>query len=214
MNKLFCLKTIMLGFMALIAVPSKAQTGNQVVSLTLDSPGSFTQGGFYVGPYNLTVATHFESLVCDDFVDEISVGEEWNANVYTFSDLSQTKYATAGLQSYGQAAWLYEEGLLNPSRWGDINYAIWAVFNPIPAEASGGWTAGSSNWLATAQQQTFTADEFPNIDIYTPTQLTGANAPQEFLGDPANSSSAIPEPSSLELMLSGLIAVMLLRRKR
>lgn len=180
-----------------------------LVEMTFVNPGALAQGGFYVGPYDFTVGSQPKSLVCDDFTAHISVGDKWNANVSTFSDLSQTKFAAAGLQSYGEAAWLYEQGLLHANAWGDIQYAIWAVFNPAPVVASSGWTDGSANWLATAQQQTYTANEFPGISIYTPTQLSGG--PQEFIGStgglPPLGLLAVPEANILLLVGAGLMVV-------
>ena len=196
--------------------PSGPAAAN-LVDVTLNSAGPLAQGGEYVGPYNFTVASQFTKLVCDDYIDRISYGETWKANVYTFNDLSQTKYTAAGLQSYGQAAWLYEEGLLHPDAWGDIHYALWAVFNPTAVIGSAGWTAGSANWLATAKQQTYTANEFPSISIYTPTQLDGSGAPQELIGGTGTPPSgagvaAVPEPN-IGLMLGlGLLGVGVVRR--
>ena len=191
------------------AVPATAS----LVEITFVSPGALAQGGFYVGPYNFTVDSQSKSLVCDDFIDHITAGESWNANVYTFSDLSQAKFAPAGLQSYGEAAWLYEEGLLHTNAWSDIQYAIWAVFNPDPVKASSGWTTGSSNWLATSQQQAFTANEFHGIKFYTPTQLT--NGPQELIGGtigiPPIGLFAVPEVKFPLLVGAVLMLVLWLR---
>ena len=209
--------TVAILFMAVVW-PNRPAAAN-LVDVTLNSAGPLAQGGEYVGPYNFTVANQFTKLVCDDYIDRISYGETWKANVYTFNDLSQTKYSSAGLQSYGQAAWLYEEGLLHPDAWGDIHYALWAVFNPATVIGSAGWTAGSANWLATAKQQTYTANEFPGISIYTPTQLDGAGAPQELIGGTGIPSigagagvAAVPEPN-IGIMLSlGVLGVGVMRR--
>jgi len=176
-----------------------------LVQMTLNNSGSLIQGNTYVGPYSFTVGSQSASLVCDDFNSEVWAGESWNANAYTFSDLSHTKCAAAGLQKYGEAAWLYEKGLLQPGAWGNIQYAIWAVFNPTTVEASAGWTTGSSTWLTAAQQQTFTADEFPGITIYTPTDLT--SGPQEFIG-----GYEVPETSSSILLFGlGLVGIVAMR---
>jgi len=182
-----------------------------LVDVTFNGPGSLAQGGVYVGPYNLTLDNQLTKLVCDDFTDEVSAGEKWIANVYNFSNLSQTKYAAAGARAYDQAGWLYEQGLLNPNQWGDIHYALWAVFNPTATEASGGWTAGAANWLATAEHQTFTANEFNGLSIYTPTQLSGSGAPQEFIGG-TPTIVAVPEPNVGMLLGLGLLGGIVWRR--
>ena len=182
-----------------------------LVDMTFSSPGPLSQGGFYVGPYNFTVDNQSTKLVCNDFTDEVSAGEKWTANVYTFNDLSHTKFASEGLKTYSEGAWLYEQGLLNPGQWGDIQYALWAVFNPTSTKASSGWTAGSANWLATAEQQTFTANEFNGLSIYTPTQLSGSGAPQEFFGG-TPTIVAVPEPNVGMLLGLGALGVIVVRR--
>jgi len=187
-----------------------------LIDITLTSPGSMTQGGVYVGPYTFSTGSgSILPLTCDDYADEISVGEEWQANVYNFSNLSQTKYAADGLQAYGEAAWLYENGLLHPNQWGDIHYALWAVFNPNAVIGSSGWTTGAATWLSESKQQTYTANEFPNISIYTPIQLSGSGAPQELIGGygtlPAGNVAAVPEPGIGFLLGLGLIGIEAMR---
>ena len=197
--------------------PTVPATAN-LVDVTYNSPGAQTQGGVYVGPYNFTVDGQYTKLVCDDFVDEIWGGEKFKANVYNFSDVSHTKFAGQAeddLLAYEQAAWIYEQGLLNPNQWGDIHYALWAVFNPTPVQTSSGWTPGAATWLEAAQHQTFTAIEFNGISIYTPTQLSGPGAPQEFFGGApivAPTVAAVPEPGIGILLSVGLLGVIAARR--
>ena len=199
---------------------AKTSAHANLVDITLNDPGSRVQGGVYVGPYNMSVNNILIPLVCDDFIDHVSSGESWQANVYTFNDLSQTKWTGDGLQKYGQDAWLYEQGLLQPAAWGDISYAMWAVFNPTPVTSSAGWTSGASNWLAKAEQRTYTANEFSGISIYTPTQLSGNDAPQEFIGGTPVASppggglpgvAAVPEPGIGALFGLGLVGLAVMR---
>jgi len=195
---------------AILAAIAGTSSAN-LVDMTFNSPNGISQGGVYVGPYNFTVAGQFAKLVCNDFASEISAGEQWQANVYNFSDLSQAKFASDGVLAYEQAAWIYEQGLLNPNQWGDIHYALWAVFNPTPVEASSGWTTGAAAWLSAAEHQTFTANEFAGIEVYTPTQLSGPGAPQEFFGG-TPTVAAVPEPGVGSLLGLGALGVVVMRR--
>ena len=181
-------KRIVVALVALASSMLTASTQASLVDIQFLDAGSRIQGNEYVGPYGFLVNGVSTMLICDDFVHQINYNQEWTANAYTFNDLSQARWylnagvgGTSGLKGYEDMAWLMEEGYANPNSWGDISYAYWAVFNPAQAEGTSGWTSGASNWLARAQSQTFSASEFPNIRIYTPTQ-TGAGSPQELVG--------------------------------
>lgn len=68
-------------------------------TLTLLSPantGGASAAGVYTSPYNIgvnstSVATQ---LVCDDYLNDISVGETWQANVATFTTLTSSNVSS------------------------------------------------------------------------------------------------------------------------
>lgn len=190
---------------ACLAIPSFATT----VTVKLTGVNGAVQGGVYVDPYSGTINGAPATLVCDDFNHETFLNETWQANVSTFADLSGVRFQqgtpAATLLAYDEAAYLYEQLGVHPSDVGDISFALWALFTPS-AELSSGFTKSASNWLSTAQSQTYYAGEFSNFEILTPVN-SGSGSPQEFL-------TTTPEPVAIMLFGTGLIMLALALRKR
>jgi hypothetical protein len=170
------------------------------------------QGGYAGGPRAVTIDGLPAELVCDDFVGDVSVGQVFTATVSTFDTLSGVRFQqatpAATLQLYDEAGFLYDQTLAAPSsEWGNLQYALWAVFDPAVESLPGFTTTGatpSSYWLNLAQTQTYTPDEFSNVVIYTPTD----GKTQELIG-----SVTTPEPGSVVLLGAGLLLIAVLRYK-
>jgi hypothetical protein len=182
------------------------------VTVKLTGVNGAIQGGVYADPYYGTINKGSQViLVCDDFNHETEIGESWQATVSTFADLSSVRFKqntpAQTLQDYEEAAYLYDQLLSHPSQYGDISFALWALFSPN-AKNSPGFTANSQNWLNKAQSQTFYSGEFSDFLILTPVNH-GADSPQEFL-----TTTATPEPASVLLLMGGLAAISLLWRKK
>jgi len=189
-------------------------------SLTLNNAGGNIMGGVYVGPYSFTDTSTGQSLqlICDDFKDEVYLGESWTAIPSTLTSVSNG--GSLGTQTqYEEVAWLVEQmsaNITDPTKVGDIQWAIWAVFEPQILN-SGGDPYGNINsdltgingWLSQAENQSNYANgNYANLTIYTPvagTQSTGG-LPQEYFN--------VPEPSSLALLVAGMVALMLLVIRR
>lgn len=152
-------------------------------NLTLTSAGSSILGtnvldGVYVGPYTATINGVSIPVICDDYADDSYVPETWSANVSTFSDLSATKWAQSypGTYTtlYKEAGWLIQQMYLssNSSQVGEIQYAIWGVFDPsaISDLTSYNSTDGSiaQNWLTQAQNADLSSVDTASFTVYTP----------------------------------------------
>ena len=185
------------------------------VTLTLvNPPSSIIANGVYVGPYSINVTGGGTvQLVCDDYVTETSLNEVWKANVLPWSNVSQAEfYSTAHLQGYEAVARLTEmmfANLSNPTLVTEIHYAIWAIFTPS-AMSSPGFDAEALQLYNTALAQYNTPllqsshfSDFNFITIYDP--APGYTA-QEFLGT--------PEPASMMLFGTGLLAIAGIIRRR
>lgn len=176
--------------------------------------------GVYVGPYVATINGVSTPVICDDFADESYLNESWTANVTTLADLTGTKWG--GLSNattlYEEAAWLTEQlATASPSQAGDIQFAIWALFDP---SAINGLSSGDQTivecLITQAQNQTFWSGEFANILIYTANtddpilcngQACANTPPQEFIVD-------TPEPGELALLLIGLSVIAIGARRK
>lgn len=187
------------------------------VTLTLNNGGNDVMGGVYVGPYNFTTGNGQSlQLVCDDFKDEVFPGESWTATTSTVSNLGNVMFS--GSAQYQEIAWLVGKmtaNLGNAQTVGDIQWAIWDIFDPNISQHDPYGSIGSTdqaniaNWLSQAQTACGNGNcSYPNYTIYTP-PLGGTGQPQEYIG-----IVPTPEPSSLVLLVSGMLALMFLVIRR
>lgn len=206
------------------------------LTLTLNSGGNNVMGGVYVGPYTFTGTTSGGqtstlNLICDDFKDDVSLGEHWSATTSTFPSLTNVQFTGAGSTlGYQEVAWLSEQlfaNLGNSEVAGQIQWAIWDVFDPgisnndpygtigaaDQCAINGNGCSNTNSWLAQALANA-SGGNYSNLIIYTPvagSQLPATNGPpQEYFGDPP---PTVPEPSTLLLIGSGLMGLIGLRRK-
>lgn len=199
------------------------------VTLTLNNPpGSDVMGGVYVGAYNFTGPTGALQLICDDYNHEVYPGESWTATTSTLPPLSEPlQFASGSLSQYEEAAYLAQAIFAlgpvtsaNAAKIGWMQYALWDIFTCGTTDlssstcASAGLGAGDRNGVATWYNNAasgYTTGNYSDVVIYTPdpgTQSTGG-LPQEYIG-----IIATPEPSSLALLVSGMLALMLVVIRR
>lgn len=175
------------------------------VSIHFVGVGGASQNGVYTYPYDLAINNGLSTpMMCDDFFDRISVGDSWQANLTQLSsgDMSLTHFGN--LTKYEEAAYLLLQTKdTDPSQWGNINWAIWKIFDPN-ADPGSGYEQGVDYWLNKAETADLSKMNFSNVWIVTPTGDHG----QEFL-------YATPEPGTLLLLLgTGLIGFCARRRRQ
>ena len=126
-----------------------ATGGFAATNFTLTSAGPANLGGVYTSPYIATIdTTRNVRVICDDFTDDVFVGESWTVTATNLSQLplvgssSPVLWDTADTSAAGQqkqvtdyitAAILAEQLVtLNPSTLQAelLSYAIWDVFVP------------------------------------------------------------------------------------
>jgi len=226
MKKTLGIVAILLG-MALGAASAHADT---LMTLTGVGTGN-SLDGIYTGPYTGTVGGVANTpVICDDFADDSYIGESWSATVSTVASLAgnvRWGSETNAQQNYEIAAWLAETlvSTTNATSAEDISYAIWLALDPTDvqnylATSDPATLSAAEGWINTAEtaitSQDLTAADFANVLVYTPVPGTAvncnggpcpANSPQEFL-------VVTPEPSSIVMLLIGLIAVLGLARRR
>lgn len=176
--------------------------------ITVTGVNGTAANNVYVGAYYGTIDGNPVLLHCDDYVHHAYLGKPYSAQVSRFADLSHALYGSVddALNKYRQVAWLIDQfGTTHSSRWGDIHFALWSIFNPSVVPLS----SGAQSWLARAVGS---ATGNTSLDgkyvIYTP--ITPGDS-QEFL-----TFAPTPEPESIVLLATVLVGAFLIavRRRR
>jgi len=183
-------------------------------------------GPAYIGPYVATIAgVQNVNVICDDFATDSSLDSPWAFKTSTLADLTNAKFKAQpdDVQKYEEVAWLSEQLLYNPvgtctslglvttNCQGDLQYAIWSIFDPLALNSIGGSDLSTADALVTTAglSKNLNAD-YSNVTIYT---ANPQSASQEFI------VVHTPEPSALALLgvdLSGVMALVFffVRRER
>lgn len=230
--------TLCLAAASVVCLGSRAFAG-QTVTMEVTNPGNNILGGVYVGPYYATIGSQTNvPIICDDFTDETYVGSPWSATVTTVAAGGPTWMSTslnlsAAMQAadYAQAAYLAEQ-LVSPSVacpskancTGDIQFAIWNIFDPSTSNGHGGYLNGplsyisgndlsnSLYWLQQAsslyQKNALSTAQFSNVTVYSPYPK---GPPQEFLR--VNTPEApVLATLGVDLLLFAVLAFFVRRR--
>jgi hypothetical protein len=206
------------------AAYSHADTVN--LTLVNVSPG-YNDGSYYTYPYNFKIgdADILTPLLCDDFLDDVYIGESWTATVSNINtivangQMGPAAGSLAGiagqdkLKAYLEAAYLYNKlyTSLDATNSVNINHAIWALFSATPYNNA---TSQALFDEANANTNEFgDTSVFSDIVFYTPVGGVTPNGaavpgrPQEFIGK-------VPEVSSLALLGFGLLGLGGLARRK
>jgi len=210
-------KLLLAAAIALAAAPGViAQSAMHFVS-----PGTVTDGHYFVGPYQLTQDGVQKTAYCVDFFHAVNPPFDWTANSATVTgDLSTTRLGSSlgAVDQYEKAAYLTTKfaGATNQQTI-DIQHAIWRLFAPDAAFTGSGngylIDAGSDFYLALANSNYLTAGiNYSNYAVITDVNVLDPTYPdqntvQEYL-------ITTPEPPSMALVGTGLLALMPLVRRR
>jgi hypothetical protein len=213
----------LVGSMALsFALPAFGQQSVTVNLNNVNGDPIVTVGGetVYAGVYGgtSTLSGSNPGIICDDFNDNVTVGESWTATAFQVSTLGSSTnpitnvlfgsgtpgYQNVGIAAYAAMAYLVElsfKSAGNPTLQGEISEAIWSITDPGLSGTGNGTAAYNLVQQAEAYASS-TGDslsQYTNLVIYTPsTPLGKPNQPQEMW-------STVPEggAASIFLLLAG-----------
>jgi hypothetical protein len=223
--KMLRLRTYLFLILSLAGGPFLHLASADTVSMKLVTVGAGSAGGpnvaggVYVYPYYFSVngSSDLVALLCDDYDDDVYLGETWMANRTPLSAgaLAPTSPLTTQA-AYKEAAWLFDQlqGVPSSSLAASINFAIWGLFSPDGLTSSGYASTNAAAWRSAADVaiNTLPSSYYDKFVLYTPisgTQSTGG-LPQEYIG-----YATVPEPSSLLLLGAGGMGLLQSwRRKR
>ena len=197
-------------------------------TITDSNPNGFTMGGVYVSPYLGTVQSGNQTIfsgmvICDDFMDEVTVPESWTASASTVDSGGTGLFGSTSSTAYNEVAWLADT-LLNNGNYNnrvaasELSFAIWEIFDPGASAyvtSVGSLTqsqvqsAVSGDITAAGKKGNYTG---PTVTVWTPTSWKGdPSRPQEFL---TIQTPEAPTLANLGVDLGALLAVIFVLRRR
>src|SRR4029077_12465730 len=156
-------------------------------------PEGCVGAGLYGGTINgvnVGAGQSVPGMICDDYFDNITAGQTWNANGVNASSLNSSNIgsltlfgATIGVAGYTEVAYLANQMLtasgLTSTQQGAISEAIWFITSGGKSGALGSTASGYLNAaLAAYKAGTIYLNQFANLFVYLPTPL-GKGQPQE-----------------------------------
>ncbi len=181
----------------------------------LSTSGMTSYGNALCGPIpsKLDGVSITGGVTCDDISTTTYVPGNFDVTVSTLDDFTSAKFysQTNSLFKYEEAAWLLCQMSTHPGEIGEIQFAVWRLFNtvdPVKHPRTTDQIATENAWLAAAGAINPADYNFSSVRIYTAIP-PGSN--QEFM---SGCPSAVPLVGAILLLGSGLACLAAYARRR
>lgn len=181
-------------------------------------------GSQQVGPYLLTFDmfdSAVKAIVCVDFNNHFQNAAPYLANLTLLSSddvtmatrtrVGQLLGGDVGITRYTKMVWLALQFETEPTtQWGGIHGAIWSL-QGAPGGPAVALNPNIQFWLDQLANADLSTVDLGGFAVVTDTRtLNGLGGSQEFLVR----SNVVPEPSAYLLLVTGMVGVMMIGRRR
>ena len=215
--------------LAAAAPAAEAQTTVRMDNVGAGIVGAYSTGNYLVSPYGATLtsvgSSQAISVFCVDFLNTVTVGQQWAVNVSGLTDdaaiLANTRHGDEAnaIARYKGTVWLASQlSTASTASKVAIQSAMWEIMTPGNPGVAGEsewvnnvYNAYLSNWYGMdfTGWSVLTQVGAAHVDQGVAGQLNATAGRQEFITyqAPITSTSTVPEPGTYALMATGLVGV-------
>jgi hypothetical protein len=204
-----------------VAIALVAATAAMATTVTLGGSSGVPQyAGVYVGPIGGTLdgATEISGgIMCVDVASTSYFGSKIEVTISTLEpqDMKNARFGwdEKAIFKYEEAAWLLGQIPFNPNQVGELQFAVWRIFDQTYVDAhfksAKRDIEAENSWMKMAAAINPKDYDFSSVCIYTPTADYKNN--QEFM---SGGAAAVPVPSALLLLGAGLVRLVAYERRK